>query len=98
MAEGLLKRLHNTGEHVRKKPTTKPVVLPYINNVAHIIKEVGQKHCISVVFSAPLKWGRLCANVDRGRQNDRACELNNRTEKKIRQVPSGCCVPGTVDV
>lgn len=39
-------------------------VLPYIHKLSHSVNKVASRHGVRVVFSAPCKLSRLCANIE----------------------------------
>lgn len=81
MVEGLLKKFRGGGKREeRGKPDKRPVVIPYIHNVSHNIKKVGEKHGISVLLSAPQKLSKLCGRVERGDTRLDICQKKHATK------------------
>lgn len=78
------------------KKKTRPVVLPYIHEVAHGLKKIAGKHELPVVFTALKKLIGLCEKVNNEQKPRGACSTKH--EKKyveckkdvVYQLPLPC--------
>ncbi|XP_040070667.3 uncharacterized protein LOC120843379, partial [Ixodes scapularis] len=66
VAESLVRMFRgHASPRKKQRPSTRPVVLPYIHALSHRIKRVAGRFEVPVVFSAPSKLSHLCAAVSR---------------------------------
>lgn len=80
VAESLIKEFRGRpSPKVRQKPTTRPVVVPYVHALSLEVKRVAYKYNLPVVFSAPQKLSRLCSALKQGSTSDFHCDVNSRT-------------------
>lgn len=94
---------------LKGKPTTheKPdrcaVVIPYINELSHRLKNVGARHAVQVVCSTPVKLGSLCSLIEkaiasqrRGTKVDSGCKVAHMRKfvecslGTVYKVPHSC--------
>lgn len=61
---GLRKLNRQIGTSVNSSQGMKKVVVPYIHNVSHALKKIGQKVKVDVLFSAPQKLMSICKATD----------------------------------
>lgn len=72
----------------RAQDKKKTAVVPYVHDVSHRLKKIGESAGVRVVFSAPEKLSGLCSSTSRMKEK-RGCT----TDHKRKFVP---CVQGVV--
>lgn len=97
VAESLVKMFRGYPSATKKqRPSSRPVVIPYIHALSHRIKRVASKFEVPVVFSAPSKLSRLCAAVSRAGRPSVQCDVKHRTpyvacaSGVVYQIPLSC--------
>ncbi|CAN7980385.1 unnamed protein product [Ixodes pacificus] len=97
VAESLVRMFRGHSSPGKKqRPSTRPVVLPYIHALSHRIKRVAGRFEVPVVFSAPSKLSHLCAAVSREGRPSVQCDVKHRTpyvacaSGVVYQIPLSC--------
>ncbi|XP_042149365.1 uncharacterized protein LOC121837684, partial [Ixodes scapularis] len=63
VASKLLKKVKGSQSTQRDVERKRPVVIPNLHRISHNLKNVGKRHGIPVVFSAPEKMSQICPRV-----------------------------------
>lgn len=80
----------------KEKEKRKVAVIPYIHNIAHRLKKIGNAADVQVVFSAPRKLGALCKKTYLPRKDSHKCSIEHKTKfvpcakTVIYEIPLPC--------
>lgn len=80
VAESLIKKIKGNRKSNSDRPTTRPVVIPYMHNVTHNLKKVAQRYNVPVAFSAPNKMARLCRQINSPQPSSDPCTTKHRNK------------------
>lgn len=56
------------------------VVVPYLHQASHNLKNIGKRVAVDIVFSAPLKLSGLCMEVNNTTQKCHGCNKEHRQQ------------------
>lgn len=77
VAEALVSKLKRKSTKSREVGQVKPVYIPYLHRISHNLKNVGARHRVPVVFSAPCRLRSLCRTVNRHAEPHR-CQIKQK--------------------